>query len=348
MSDQIPLFDLEPAAPDDPSAEAVARVHEAARAIAADMPDEIRFGTSSWSFPGWKGIVYSGAVTSSALSRDGLRQYAQHPLLRTVGIDRSYYAPIPIEDLRRYADQLPAGFKGCAKAPASVTSTIIGPPGSTTPNPDFMSVPGLIEELLLPFSIAFPDHTGPFILEFPPFPKYAKMPPAEFLSRLDRFLSELPPDFQYAVELRDQRLLTPEYFAMLVRHGIGHTYNYWSAMPELMLQARVIPPETLPFAVIRLLLKPGSWYEDQKERFHPFNAGVAPDEAIRRDVVGLSDRVLTSGRKLWVLVNNKAEGSSPLSIMELARRVAERRKQLLGAERHARMDSGGAVRIGVS
>ncbi len=47
---------------------------------------------------------------------------------------------------------------------------------------------------------------------------------------------------------------------------------------------------------------------------------------MRQDVVELSDRVLTSGRKLWVLVNNKAEGSSPLSIMELAKRVAETQK----------------------
>ena len=53
----------------------MARIHDEARLIAADLPDEIRFGTSSWSFPGWKGIVYSGSVTASAIARDGLRQY---------------------------------------------------------------------------------------------------------------------------------------------------------------------------------------------------------------------------------------------------------------------------------
>jgi uncharacterized protein YecE (DUF72 family) len=325
MKDQLSLFETDPADADDPSVDALARVHAEAREIAGDLPDEIRFGTSSWSFPGWKGIVYSGPVTSVA--KDGLRQYARHPLLRTVGIDRSYYAPVPIDDLRRYADQLPADFRACAKAPSSVTSTTIGPPGSDSPNPDFMSVPRLIEEQLLPFSIAFANHTGPFILEFPPFGRHSQMQPADFLARLDRFLENLPDDFEYAVELRDQRLLTPEYFAILKRHDIGHTYNYWSAMPGLMLQARVVVPEDLPFAVIRLLLKPGTWYEDQRERFQPFNALVAPDAAMRQDVVDLSDRVLTSGRKLWVLVNNKAEGSSPLSIMELAKRVAERRKK---------------------
>ena len=332
MSDQIPLFDLAPGTADDPSVAALERVHAEARMIAADLPDHIRFGTSSWSFPGWKGIVYSGAATASAIARDGLRQYAAHPLLRTVGIDRSYYAPIPIEDLRRYADQLPRGFQGCAKAPASVTSMTIGPPGSDTPNPDFLSVNRLIEELLLPFSVAFRDHTGPFVIEFPPFPRSIRVEPADFLARLDRFLEKLPRDFQYAVELRDRRLLTPAYRAILARHGMGHTYNYWSAMPGLMAQTRVVPPEELPFAVIRLLLRPGTWYADQRERFQPFNAIVAPDALMRQDVVDLSDRVPTSGRKLWVLVNNKAEGSSPLSIMELAKSVAERRKRLKGTQ----------------
>jgi uncharacterized protein YecE (DUF72 family) len=328
VSDQIPLFEIDPPQASDPSAESVARVHEEARGIAADLPEDLRFGTSSWSFPGWKGIVYSGAVTSAAIARDGLRQYAAHPLLKTVGIDRSYYAPIPMEDLRRYAEQLPAGFRGCAKAPSVVTAATIGPPGSTTPNPDFMSVPRLIEDQLLPFSVAFSDHTGPFILEFPPTPRTARLEPADFLARLDRFLEQLPPDFQYAVELRDQRFLTAEYRAILKRHGIGHTYNYWSAMPGLMAQSRIVSPEDIPFAVIRLLLRPGTRYEDQKERFQPFNALVAPDEGMRSEVLDLSDRVLTSGRKLWVLVNNKAEGSSPLSIMELAKRVAARRRQL--------------------
>jgi uncharacterized protein YecE (DUF72 family) len=325
MSDQFSLFESE-AAPD-PSVESVARVHAEARAIAADLTDDIRFGTSSWSFPGWKGIVYSGPVSAAAIARDGLRQYARHPLLRTVGIDRSYYAPIPMADLRRYAEQLPDGFKGCAKTPASVTSTVIGPPGSDTPNPHFLSVDRLIEEQLIPFAAAFRDHAGPFVIEFPPLPRRSRMEPADFLARLDRFLEQLPKDFEYAVELRDQRLLTPEYRAIVTRHGIAHTYNYWSAMPGLITQARVVPPEELPFAVVRLLLKPGTRYEDQRERFQPFDKLAAPDALMRQDVVDLSDRVLTSGRKLWVLVNNKAEGSSPLSIMELARRVAARRRR---------------------
>ena len=326
MSDQIPLFALEPEPEPDPSVAALAAVHAEARTIADALPTQIRFGTSSWSFPGWKGIVYSGAVSSSSIAKDGLREYASHPLLRTVGIDRSYYAPIPIEDLRRYADQLPEGFRCCTKAPAGVTALTLGPPGSGAVNPDFLSADRLIAELIEPFAMAFAAHTGPFILEVPPSPRDRRLDPTDFLARLDRFLERLPRQFDYAIELRDQRLLTPAYHALIARHRVAHTYNYWSAMPMPTAQAGIVPPDDLPFTVVRLLLRPGTWYEEQRDRFRPFSALVEPDEAMRQDVVNLSDRALTRGRKVWVLVNNKAEGSSPLTIMELARRLAARRK----------------------
>ena len=111
MRSQLTLFDDEPEPrPDDADAAALARVHAEARALAADLPDGVHLGTSSWSFPGWRGIVYSRSRSQTALAREGLREYARHPLLTTVGIDRSYYAPIPMADLQSYAEQLPAGL----------------------------------------------------------------------------------------------------------------------------------------------------------------------------------------------------------------------------------------------
>ena len=124
MSPQLDLFGHEhsgrSATAPDPAAEALAAVHREAADLARRIPARVRFGTSSWSFPGWKGLVYSSGANETSLAREGLRESAQHPLLRTVGIDRSYYAPIPDEDLRRYASQLPAGssVSGGAKAPA--------------------------------------------------------------------------------------------------------------------------------------------------------------------------------------------------------------------------------------
>jgi len=58
-------------------------------ALARELPADVRLGTSSWSFPGWQGIVYDRAVTAGRLARHGLTAYASHPLLRAVGTKTS-------------------------------------------------------------------------------------------------------------------------------------------------------------------------------------------------------------------------------------------------------------------
>jgi uncharacterized protein YecE (DUF72 family) len=332
---QLGLFDdqPEPTAParrrgpsdDDPILQALAAQHDEARALAARLPSTVHFGTSSWSFPGWAGIVYGARRSQTDLARDGLREYATHPLLTTVGIDRSYYAPIPVDDFRRYADQLPGGFRCCIKAPASVTSYAVGDRERPVKNVDFLSAERLVEDLLQPCALAFAAHAGPIIIECPPVPRGLRLDPFEFAERLDACLTQLPREFTYAVELRDRSLLTPSYAAVLARHHATHTYNYWSAMPLPGAQAAVVPPAdvTNDDVVIRLLLRPGTRYADQREAFHPFNALVEPDEAMRADVVSLVARAAANKKRIYLLVNNKAEGSSPLTIMGLARRLAE-------------------------
>ena len=113
MSDQLRLFQP----PEDEAtreAREVQALLETRRARATEvadaLPRDVAFGTSSWTFPGWAGLVYPPGLSASALAREGLRHYARHPLLTTVGVDRSYYAPIPIEDLavrRSAARRLP-------------------------------------------------------------------------------------------------------------------------------------------------------------------------------------------------------------------------------------------------
>jgi uncharacterized protein YecE (DUF72 family) len=324
MRSQLTLFDDPPGPrPEDVHALALARAHEEARAIAASVPPGVYFGTSSWSFPGWRGLVYSSARTQASLARDGLREYARHPLLTTVGVDRSYYAPIPLPDLQEYATQLPTGFRCCFKAPAAVTALALGAPGQQVPNPDFLSVDRLVADVLEPCAAVFRAHTGPIILEFPPFPRQQRLAPRDFHGRLDRFLAALPKTFEYAVELRDARLLTPAYRDVLAAHGVAHTYNYWSAMPRPADQAAIVPPEEGPFSVVRLLLRPGTRYEDQRERFKPFDRLVEPDEGMRADVVAVTRRALARNRRVFILVNNKAEGSSPLTIRAIARQLSQ-------------------------
>ena len=321
--DQLDLFGSLPPARrvTDPFAERLRAEHEEAAAIAARLPSNVYFGTSSWSFPGWAGIVYPRRASEAALAREGLREYARHPLLRTVGIDRGFYAPIPERDLARYAEQLPAGFRCCAKAPAAITSAEL--PGGSNANPDFLDPRRFLDEVIAPFRAAFAEHTGPFILQFPPSSPSGRLRPDAFAAKLERFLAALPRDFRYAVELRDPSLLTESYRRALASSGAAHVYNYVTRMPMPGEQTAAVPLDDAGFTVVRLLLAPGTRYDDRREEFVPFDRIVAPDPEMRRQVVSIAKTSSSLGRDVFVLVNNKAEGCSPLTIRALAEMLLE-------------------------
>lgn len=305
-------------------AQRLAREHAETAAIAARLPEGVFFGTSSWSFPDWAGIVYSRRSSAAVLAREGLAEYARHPLLKTVGIDRSFYAPIPERDLARYAEQLPAGFRCLAKAPEAVTSVLrTAGAGRGETNSDFLDPELFRRESIEPFRAAFRDHTGPFLLQFPPAQAGARLPPGEFAERLDRFLAALPLDFRYAVELRQAELLTPEYRRVLEARGAAHVYNYAATMPMPEEQEQIVPLTAASFAVVRLLLPPGTRYEERRVALAPFDRASDPDGEMRRQVVSLARRAGELGRPVSILVNNKAEGCAPLTIRALAQLLAE-------------------------
>ena len=56
-----------------------APVSDEVRALGERMPQGLFLGTSSWSFPGWAGLVYDREAAQSMLARQGLAAYAQHP-----------------------------------------------------------------------------------------------------------------------------------------------------------------------------------------------------------------------------------------------------------------------------
>lgn len=324
--DQLSLFALTPPAPtraaagQEPEADWPADV----RSLGARIPPGIRFGTSSWSFPGWAGIVYRRPRTQAELAREGLREYARYPLFGTVGIDRSYYAPMSGEDLRRYASQLPPGFPCCAKVPAMYASPVLPGSGRDTaaaPNPDFLSPEGFLADVVEPAMVHFARHLGPFVLEIPPVPAEARLDPHAFADKLARFLDVLPRGVPMSVELRDRQLVTPEYAAVLNQAGAAHVLNYWSAMPFPGEQAALVDVSAAPFMVIRLLLRPGTRYEARRDAFRPFNRIVDQDDRLRRDVTRLVSDASGRQQPVYVLVNNKAEGSAPLTIRALAEAV---------------------------
>ncbi|WP_437820477.1 DUF72 domain-containing protein [Sorangium sp. So ce1078] len=338
---QLSLFGPAPApaaveAPGAPEPDAMAAVHDDAARLAARLPAGLHLGTSSWSFPGWQGLVYARRRSTEELARDGLAEYARHPLLTTVGIDRSFYAPIPDSDFLRYRAQLPDGFRCVSKALHAVVSQTLQraqtPPGDdegrdahrprAEPNPDFLSVPLFLSRVAAPLLSAFRAHAGPVLLELPPVGPPHRLPPRAFFERLDAFLGALPRELAYAVELRERAYFTGEYREILGAHGVAHAYSYWRNMPSPGAQADVVPVSNAPFALVRLSLKPGRRYEAEQRRFHPFDRIVEPDPAMRAEVARLLCEAAALRIESFVLVNNKAEGSAPLTVRAIAEEVA--------------------------
>lgn len=295
-------------------------------ALASRLPAKLRFGTSSWTFPGWAGLVYRKRYPSQrAFLRESLAEYAAHPLMGTVGIDRSYYAPIPEEDLSLYAEQVPDGFRCAMKVWQKVTTPVFPKhprygADAGQKNPSFLDPVLFFEEVYEPVSRAFGSVMGPWVLEVPPTP--GALDPGWFATQLGRFLGAVPNTFPFAVEIRDRRLMTPGYAAVLERHDATHVFNYWSRMPPIAEQSRVPGLLRGSVCVVRLLLPPGTKYAELKDAYAPFDRIVEPQPAMRSDVTRLVQEALARDMEVYVLVNNKAEGSSPLTVRALAELLA--------------------------
>jgi uncharacterized protein YecE (DUF72 family) len=284
----------------------------------------VRFGTSTWTYEGWEGLIYHKPYPRNRFKQECLAEYARYlyrgeRLFRTVGFDQTFYSPPTDAQLAYFAQQLPAGFQVCSK----VWEEITVPMFASHPrygkkmgqaNPGFLDADRFLEEVLFPYSQTFIAHTGPFLFEF----QRTGVDPKTFLPQLDRFLLRLPKAFRYAIEVRDIGLLTADYQTLLKAHGAGHVYNHWTHMPALRQQhARLEEIFTAPFVVIRLLTPLGMTYENAVRTTRPYNRIVRPLPEMRADVVRLIRQGTAEHREVFVLVNNRAEGCAPLTTQAL-------------------------------
>ena len=286
------------------------------------IPPSVRFGTSTWNYPGWRGLVYHEDYGPKGAAARMLKEYAAFPLFGTVGVDSSFYGPPTEPVLRSYAEQLPPGFPCVSKVWSQLTvhtfTKAQDPDRAGKVNPDFLNPDLFIEEIYEPYQRHFSANTGPFVFEFQTIAKSSGIGAQRFADRLDEFLSALPREGQYAVEIRNDDFLTPMYFAVLREHGVAHVFNSWTRMPPIGHQLDL--PGSIPasFIVARALLRPGRTYNEAVDAFAPYDRIREPNPKLRRDLVRLVQAAVNLRIPAYLLVNNRTEGSAPLTIAAIA------------------------------
>ncbi|MDP1965403.1 MAG: DUF72 domain-containing protein [Reyranella sp.] len=297
------------------------------------LPSDIRLGTSSWFFPGWRGLVYEGVHPQTALSRKGLAAYAEIPLLRTVSLDRTFYAPISAVEYARYANQVPDDFSFVVKAPALVCDAVMRDEEGRgkVANPHFLDAAIATREFVVPCLEGLGAKAGPLVFQISPLPRGLVAEAATLIERLAAFFAALPRELGkhrplYALELRNAELLTPRLMHMLAAAEVRYCVGLHGRMPEVERQAvalRALDGDVPGPLVVRWNLHRGFLYQAAKQRYEPFDKLVDEDIETRRILARLAADAFRAKRKVWITANNKAEGSAPLSLLKLAEEIAQ-------------------------
>ncbi len=301
--------------------------HERAARV---LPAAVRLGTSSWSFPGWAGIVWSASHDRERLAREGLGAYAAHPLLGAVGLDSTFYRPLGARQGQAYRAAVGRDFRFLAKAHEHCTVARFprhprhGAQAGEA-NRRFLDPAYAADAAIAPLADGLGERLGAIVFQFPPQSTGALGGTGRIVERLHRFLDALPAGPLYAVEIRNADWLGPDYACALRDAGAVHCLCVHPRMPPPQTQARFVAPAMERALIARWNLGHGLDYEAARARFAPFDRLAAEDPATREALAALIAAQLGAcpHAPIVVTVNNKAEGSAPLSVFRLAERTCE-------------------------
>lgn len=300
--------------------------------LAQALPQQLRLGTSSWTYPAWNGLVWDAVYAEAQLSRQGLAAYAAHPLLRTVSLDRNFYRPLTVSQYLRYAEQVPGDFRFVVKAPNVVTDALVRAEDGRgrEPNPAFLNPELALREFVEPALEGLGDKVGALVFQISPLPLALLDRMPSLLGHLRALLLALPrlapraPDGVIAVEVRDPEWLTPEFASVLREAGATYCLGLHPKLPPLAQQLpvlRALWPTPLVCRWNMHELHGPYGYEDAQKRYAPYERLHDPDPATLQALAKVIGGITGAGHNAYITVSNHAEGCAPLTVQRLAQQV---------------------------
>lgn len=275
----------------------------------------LEFGTCSWNYDSWIGLVYDKKADYSAAY---LPQYARH--FRTVEVDSWFYKLPDPSDALEYITLVPPGFTFACKLTESISLTHERTRDKSSPlipNPDFLSVERYAQ---------FISSIGALIpqvflleLEFEYLNKQKMSDLSAFMKSIESFITGLDSRglrdaIPLAIECRNANFLTREYFQFLKDHGIAHVFSEKLYLPHvyaLYSQFGDLIGDRVP---IRLL--GGDRKEIESKTNGIWNEVVNPKPDLP-EVASMISALAHGSHIVKVYLNNHYEGSAPKSIERL-------------------------------
>lgn len=274
----------------------------------------LRFGTCSWKFPSWVGVVYSQEYRYAA---DYLPEYAGH--FSTAEIDSWFYHMPTSREVGEYKRSVPDSFRFTCKVPRDLTLTHhrassgrgTAPPKTGSKNENFLSQ-SLFDQFV---EITEPLHRqiDAMMFQFEYLNKQKMGSAAEFIDRFGEFIKDIDPALPVGLEIRNANYLTEEYFHFLAAAGLIPVLpekQYMPPVTDVYQRFKSLLGDKLVFRLMG-----GDRREIEQLSGNKWDRLVMEKPNLQEIAATLIDAALQAD--VSVNVNNHFEGSAPLTIRRL-------------------------------
>jgi uncharacterized protein YecE (DUF72 family) len=277
--------------------------------------NEIRFGTCSWKYDSWRGILYPEAGRFNYLE-----EYSRH--YNTVEIDQWFWSlfdkvVLPQSPVvNNYAASVPDDFLFTIKVPNSLTLTHYYK--TDTRNPHFLSI-DLFGEFLSSIGPLI-NKTGSLIFQFEYLNKQKMSSAGNFIDCLSGFFERIPLNTPpISLEIRNPGFLTGNWFRFLSANNLSHVYLEGYFMPSIVQIFNKFKENISGVPLIRLHGPERSGIEelsgsDWNKIYINRDASLDPISSMIRE---LNEKFPL----IFVNVNNHYEGCAPLTINKIKARL---------------------------
>jgi uncharacterized protein YecE (DUF72 family) len=322
------------------------------------LHQNILIGTASDRYAGWIGQIYSKGRYEKGITQrshkvgdktfneeilpvESVAEYFEHfPLLE---IDYTFYRLLlekegkPSQNfhvLRNYRQHMKEGDLLLLKVPQVIIARKLRRGAGFVENDTYLHAGVFTKQFYEPaMEILGPCLHG-FIFEQEYHPKNDRFPPVKLAQDLDEFVSKVPKDTRYHLELRTEAYLAEPVFEVLKKHGMGLVFSHWTWLPPLRKQfakAKAEFSNSGNQVVIRLITPRRMSYEESYAKAFPFDKMVSGmlDPEMIEDTVEILNEAIKDKVQVNLIINNRAGGNAPLIAQKVADRLFSEKQQRL-------------------